>query len=93
MDESLVLSSTFSSPDHVPISADWTRHNVSTLERSNHDTAPNHSTNNQAMGASENERVALHMELGTSSVENPTQQVQYKIVYYASVRMRKRGMR
>ncbi len=84
MDESSVLSSTLSSPDHVPISANWTRHNVSTLERSNHDTAPNHSANNQAMGASENERVAsvhLHMELGTSSIENPTQQVQYKIVY------------
>ncbi len=69
MDESSVLSS---SPDHVPISANWARHNVSTLERSNHDTAPNHSANNrvtQAMGASENEQcVYLHMERGTSSM-------------------------
>ena len=82
MDASSVLSSTLSSPDHVPISADWTRHYVSTLERSNYDTAPNHLTNNrvtQAMRASESEQVAsvyVHIERGTSSKKTPTEQVQ-----------------
>ena len=79
MDTSSVLSSTLSSPDHVPISDNCDDYNVSTLERSNHDTAPKHSANNrvtQATEASENEQVAsVHMEGGTSSVENPIQQV------------------
>ncbi|XP_064381783.1 uncharacterized protein LOC135330762 isoform X2 [Halichondria panicea] len=78
MDTSSVLSSTLSSPDHVPISDNCDDYNVSTLERSNHDTAPKHSANNrvtQATEASENEQVAsVHMEGGTSSVENPIQQ-------------------